>query len=580
MVTPILSKLGFSRAALPPVHFSISFNAVPLDEQVAYGPASIIHGQVTLNLSDRENTPAYRVRVLFTGEVTKRSLGRGTWKDKDPSDASKEILFEVESVLWGTPVPSESKDAPSTPPSSPLFVSPGRNLYLFAIRFPDVNFPPTINDPNNPIRVAYTLRAFLDRPNPSRADRSNLVEVFYLPLVPVASSPPPASPEKLDDTNKVERKRNAESKSRGKKKHAGLSVVVPISQPSFGGMVSECLRSSSGEPLLEATAELAKPAYLPGDICNVKLTLNNRSDRRITAINLALASHVTSPPLHDSPDNPTSAPLGAKPFSHSHIYFAESLSFVIPRYTKDYTENLQFKLPAEITPSSSLHATRPGGTGFELAYDLRLVLVIGGTSMWPIPRTINADQLTLVLPLTIATVPSRFSFPTQLRIPAPAPSAGAPTNAGIEIPVLTTNGEAVIDDSIVTIDDGTVAMDSTQPVFLQTLPVSPYINSSSLSSPSSPSTPWAGTPLPSPILDTAFELPAVTSSSSSSSSSLTLSQPPPPLSPSVDASGHLMVPDPAAAARLHHRSSSGSASGSRSTDEAESPVEEPIKALG
>jgi hypothetical protein len=68
----------------------------------------------------------------------------------------------------------------------------GNHMYLFAIKLPDVNYPPTLRDNYIDHKVDYTLQGFLDVVNPDQELQTHAVHITYLPLVtcqPTSSSP-------------------------------------------------------------------------------------------------------------------------------------------------------------------------------------------------------------------------------------------------------------------------------------------------------------------------------------------------------------------------------------------------------
>jgi hypothetical protein len=59
----------------------------------------------------------------------------------------------------------------------------GNHMYLFAIKLPDVNYPPTLRDNYIDHKVDYTLQGFLDVVNPDQELQTHPVHIMYLPLV-------------------------------------------------------------------------------------------------------------------------------------------------------------------------------------------------------------------------------------------------------------------------------------------------------------------------------------------------------------------------------------------------------------
>lgn len=138
----------------------------------------------------------------------------------------------------------------------------GGHMYLFAIKLPNVNYPPSVHDHDLVgHRIEYSLQAYLDL-LPERTVETSPARVLYLPLVP---------------------------------------CHTPASSSSSGVMCRQVFRR--GEQVLETSAQVIKPSYCPGkicqikndtnhnlviihlgDMCSVKLHIKNRSDYKITTL--------------------------------------------------------------------------------------------------------------------------------------------------------------------------------------------------------------------------------------------------------------------------------------------------------
>lgn len=94
-------------------------------------------------------------------------------------------------------------------------------MYLFAIRLPQVNYPPSMHDSHFGHRIGYTLQGILETASSHTPHYTALVPVLYLPLVTC-------------NTNSIH-------------------------QASKKTQVFE-----KEDKKIEVTAELIKPAYCPG----------------------------------------------------------------------------------------------------------------------------------------------------------------------------------------------------------------------------------------------------------------------------------------------------------------------------
>ncbi|KAI9282702.1 hypothetical protein BY458DRAFT_497057 [Sporodiniella umbellata] len=139
--------------------FEIKFWSGTEDHSVAYGPGSIINGNVKLYL-DKPAKTKY-IQVDFSCE--------------DKKDHS--LLFSVESQVWASKQEG-GEDLDS-----------GTHLYLFAIQIPhNVNYPPTIKDENLGHRIEYALQGHICLSDNTKKATPRL-PLTYLPLVTFDTHP-------------------------------------------------------------------------------------------------------------------------------------------------------------------------------------------------------------------------------------------------------------------------------------------------------------------------------------------------------------------------------------------------------
>ncbi|KAI8992475.1 hypothetical protein BDB01DRAFT_778589 [Pilobolus umbonatus] len=131
-------------------------------ESIAFGPGSVINGEVRLSIS--KSVRAKCISVLFKCEE---------WIQNRISNT----IFSIESPVWGKLNDDREQDIES-----------GNHMYLFAIQMPSsVNYPPTIKDAYPGHKIEYTLQSYLHLPHDTA--HSNIVQINYFPLVNCISNP-------------------------------------------------------------------------------------------------------------------------------------------------------------------------------------------------------------------------------------------------------------------------------------------------------------------------------------------------------------------------------------------------------
>lgn len=164
---------------------------------------------------------AYGIRVVFECE------------EKDTDTKATTSIFSVEGLVWGIEKNGISimRWAPSTHTHTLIFIyqpdqaimnelAEGSHMYLFAIKLPNANYPPSMHCPNLGYHVDYRLRGYLDLQD--RTLETPVTPVLYLPLIPCSLA------------QSTEDHRRAEVFQRG-------------------------------DNVLEVTAQVVKPAYCPGE---------------------------------------------------------------------------------------------------------------------------------------------------------------------------------------------------------------------------------------------------------------------------------------------------------------------------
>ncbi|KAI8879791.1 hypothetical protein K501DRAFT_226037 [Backusella circina FSU 941] len=136
--------------------FQLTVTSGGENRAVAFGPGSVVNGNVTLFLEKPLKVKS--IRVVFRCEE---------WEKKKEAST----LFSVESVIWGN---REVKELES-----------GNHMYLFAIQLPSsVNYPPTIRDAYLGHRIEYSLQGYLDfGDDMNQQHKTSSIPLVYLPLV-------------------------------------------------------------------------------------------------------------------------------------------------------------------------------------------------------------------------------------------------------------------------------------------------------------------------------------------------------------------------------------------------------------
>ncbi|ORZ02627.1 hypothetical protein BCR43DRAFT_481859 [Syncephalastrum racemosum] len=338
---------------------------------VAFGPGSVVNGSVVLVLD--QPAEADSLRVVFKCEL---------WDGHQRQTAVP--LFHVEERLLKVKTS----------------LSDGSHMYLFAIRLPDANYPPSIYEGYDGVRVEYTLQAFFDlQPRGEQQQQQQ-----------------PDQEQRITDHN-----------STGSSTIACSTVStapVPIlylplvTSDDSTPTASETRVFSWNDAPVRVTATLTKPSYTAGDWCTVKLTVDNRSDGKVKQIDLALACSVAS--------------QGGK----HRQQIITSDTFYVSRHEQQSV--LRIRLPDHCVPTFACHPSVPSAQQLDLSYHLELGIPMtthsvlersnngGGWSLFSTPQTNN----TLSLPLIVSTVPHGMSMhhtlPTELDLPVFCPTVESP----------------------------------------------------------------------------------------------------------------------------------------------------------
>ncbi|KAJ2965142.1 hypothetical protein NQZ79_g113 [Umbelopsis isabellina] len=390
----------------------------------AFGPGSVINGSLVLELG--KPTLANNIKVVFE------------CSEKDKQNSYHNV-FTVESIVW----PS-SKEKIKTENE----IEAGRHMFLFAIKFPAVNYPPSLSDSNLGHSITYTLQGIFTTVNYPQVT-SNTLPITYYPLI--------------------------------------NSRELTYQNPNDDLVSQTCVfEPPNSTACIRLKAELSKPAYCPGDTIVVRTTINNPTDLKITHVQVSLIAttklyqgtltHLDS----QHSETPINSSSNQNCKYQTQTLNSENFYVTIPKKSLDVHNIFRVKIPPDCSPSTGPYVSRLVDISHNILVKIPLPGVQQGTrpaNKWSIsgllspasstkvndyspPRSVHPKGLEVTLPVAIATVPQQHSLPPQLKISLPS------FNEQPELPVFISENESISDAS----------------------PVSPYANDDnwSVSVPGSP----------------------------------------------------------------------------------------------
>ncbi|KAI9478556.1 MAG: hypothetical protein EXX96DRAFT_525187 [Benjaminiella poitrasii] len=340
------------------------------DKAIAYGPGSIING--SLMITNDKPLSAYNLRIVFKCEEVESSKKETTT-----------TIFSVDSIIWGN-----SREDKQQLPNE---LSTGSHMYLFAIRLPQVNYPPSIHRSHFAHhRISYSLQAFLDLVSTSSPYAAPLIPILYLPFVTSQATPS---------------KRMTQLWLFHQKEEINKRIGI--------------------------VAELIKSAYCPGDLCTVKMTTNNKSGTKISSVQLSLVAVVTTI-ANSSSDTSSSNTIpndegdGNEMIDYlhkRHTLLTESFYVSIPKDAAEHQDVFQFHLPVHLVPTF----TNKMGKYIDIAYEVNITIVPhhhhGSSLLFHHNNTVvvtddttAAESNTISLPIIIGTVPPTYPLSSQPKI--------------------------------------------------------------------------------------------------------------------------------------------------------------------
>ncbi|CEP07804.1 hypothetical protein [Parasitella parasitica] len=159
-----------------PTKLSIQFEG---GTQMIVRPNRIVRGAVHLKTTVQIQASQIRIRFRAEETATVKVKEHGLESKIERIDQSTTTYFDVSTKVWGT--------EPSAYLMSPWeMIEPGEHEYPFALKFPNVNFPPSTDDPAG-FSIHYIWSAHLDGPasNPGAHSKE-----YMMPYRPVICAPP------------------------------------------------------------------------------------------------------------------------------------------------------------------------------------------------------------------------------------------------------------------------------------------------------------------------------------------------------------------------------------------------------
>jgi hypothetical protein len=122
------------------------------------------------------------------------------------------------------------------------------------------------------------------------------------------------------------------------------------------------------------------------------MTTNNKSDTKISSVQVSLSAVATTLPPTDSVNTP---------YIHKeHTLLTESFFVSIPKQAQNHQDIFQFTIPSHIVPTF----TNKLGKYIDIAYEVMIMMGAASNGSWFSGHVSN----TISLPITIATVPPAY----------------------------------------------------------------------------------------------------------------------------------------------------------------------------
>ncbi|KAH8550037.1 hypothetical protein BGW37DRAFT_499849 [Umbelopsis sp. PMI_123] len=345
----------------------------------AFGPGSVINGSLVLELS--KSVKANDITVVFDCREREKSKCIAT-------------IFSVRTNVWSAKGKNDGQDE----------IENGRHLFLFAVKLPPVNYPPSITEPQFGLSIDYTLQAFFNT-NDLGQVKSNTVPIIYYPLV--------------------------------------NSQDLWLASSSDLACKTERFQVEKDQLSISLKCELTKPSYCPGDVCVVRTTMRNPTEIKISHVQVSL---IATTKLYQGTLTPLSTQDSEAPInpSNSQTYknitqtlYSESVYITMPKKGHDAHYVFRVFIPKDCPPSTGSHISGVVDRSYEVV--IKLPLSPNQSSprplgKWPFSgflsaskddnlnqtKPVRSKEAVLSLPVHITTVPSSQTLPPQLKISLPS----------------------------------------------------------------------------------------------------------------------------------------------------------------
>ncbi|CAO3612809.1 unnamed protein product [Mucor hiemalis] len=181
--SPTRSRSGSSPRSPSPTKLEAGANSLTIDfdggAQIIVRPNRIVRG--TIKLRTIKPIHASQIRVRFRAEevATAKVREYGLENKIERIDQVTTTHFDVNTKVWGT-------EPSAYLMSSWEVIEPGDHEFPFALKFPNVNFPPSTDDPVG-FSIHYIWSAHVDGPSFNPGLRS---KEYIMPYRPIICAPP------------------------------------------------------------------------------------------------------------------------------------------------------------------------------------------------------------------------------------------------------------------------------------------------------------------------------------------------------------------------------------------------------
>ncbi|EPB88360.1 hypothetical protein HMPREF1544_04826 [Mucor circinelloides 1006PhL] len=152
------------------------------DDKAMIRPNKIMRG--TVKVKTKKTIYSSQLRIKFRGVECACAKVKEAGLDSklDRIEKITTTYFETETIVWGT-------ERSAYAINSWKSIEPGEHEFKFALKFPNVNFPPSIDDPTG-FSIRYIWTAYMDGPANHPGIRSKELVTPYRPLLVAPAETP------------------------------------------------------------------------------------------------------------------------------------------------------------------------------------------------------------------------------------------------------------------------------------------------------------------------------------------------------------------------------------------------------